>query len=117
MAEERALSASNAMRCEQALYTNCECRCGGAFHGANRGLVSDLPTDDPHSPSSACEVCNGKGEIKERRKIARRQEDGDPTRRDRISCPNCGGTGKAIKKATMKKLLLLERLQAEGRWP
>ena len=32
----RALSATQAARCEAAANHRCRCRCGGAFHGANR---------------------------------------------------------------------------------
>lgn len=51
----RALTAYQAVQCEQALEDRCRCRCGGALHGARRpGLRFDpegyylLPDDDPH---------------------------------------------------------------------
>ena len=48
----RALSASQAGRCEKAKGGKCRCRCGGAFHGINVGGGRpppwELPKDDPH---------------------------------------------------------------------
>lgn len=51
----RALTAYQAVQCEQALEERCRCRCGGALHGAKRaGLRYDpepyylLPDSDPH---------------------------------------------------------------------
>jgi hypothetical protein len=51
----RPLTAFQAANCEHALETVCQCRCGGALHGARRrGLAFDpaayyqLPPDDPH---------------------------------------------------------------------
>lgn len=52
----KALSVSQANRCENAEHPNCRCRCGGAFHGGKRVNAADggrqvfeeLPEDDPH---------------------------------------------------------------------
>jgi len=48
----KALSLSQAKRCENSEHGRCRCRCGGALHGANRGMDEDffhgLPADDPH---------------------------------------------------------------------
>jgi hypothetical protein len=51
----RALSARQAMSCEQATSKRCRCRCGGAYHGAARvrdeyEALAELPDDDPHLP-------------------------------------------------------------------
>lgn len=49
----RALSASQAARCETATHPRCKCRCRGALHGANRlepDELDQLPDDDPHHP-------------------------------------------------------------------
>lgn len=49
------LTAYRAMQCEQGVHEQCDCRCGGALHGARRfGLAWSplhyylLPADDPH---------------------------------------------------------------------
>ncbi len=54
-ARTRALTAYQAVQCEQALEDRCRCRCAGALHGAKRaGLRFDpeayylLPDEDPH---------------------------------------------------------------------
>jgi hypothetical protein len=47
----RALSERQAGRCEHAQTARCQCRCGGAFHGAARGQVTDLPATDVHRPA------------------------------------------------------------------
>jgi hypothetical protein len=48
----RSLSLTQAGRCEHAKTERCRCRCGGALHGAKRGLdaafFAALPADDPH---------------------------------------------------------------------
>lgn len=44
----RALSGRQAASCESAVTSRCRCRCGGAFHGANR-VVEFLDADDPHA--------------------------------------------------------------------
>lgn len=52
----RALSLPQANRCETAKTPHCRCRCGGAFHGINRGktdeanpvFFAELPAEDPH---------------------------------------------------------------------
>ncbi len=51
----RALTFSQARRCERALTPRCKCRCGGALHGAGRvgpeaqrQAYEQLPADDPH---------------------------------------------------------------------
>jgi hypothetical protein len=48
----RALSLTQAKRCESSQHGRCRCRCGGALHGAQRGLDEDffhtLPESDPH---------------------------------------------------------------------
>lgn len=47
----RYLSQYAANRCENAVESECKCRCGGALHGAARvsdGNFSMLPSDDPH---------------------------------------------------------------------
>ena len=55
----RSLTQRQAVACETAASTRCRCRCGGAFHGANRQLESAadaeaveyivrLPEEDPH---------------------------------------------------------------------
>ncbi len=51
----RALTFSQARRCEQALAGRCKCRCRGALHGARRvdpeaqpQAYEQLPADDPH---------------------------------------------------------------------
>lgn len=45
----RPLNFTQADACENARYKRCRCRCGGALHGAARGIPFDkLPTDDPH---------------------------------------------------------------------
>ena len=58
---ERALSYAQARRCEDALHPRCRCRCNGTLHGAKRGSVLDLPLNDPHSPSTLCPYCGGRG--------------------------------------------------------
>lgn len=52
---KRSLSHAEIVQCERATQPTCECRCGGALHGANRapaGAARDffegLPADDPH---------------------------------------------------------------------
>lgn len=52
----RALSAGQAATCEGAKSppARCRCRCGGAFHGANRATpdsLAALPAGDPHLPA------------------------------------------------------------------
>lgn len=42
------LSERLASGCENSKGSVCQCRCGGAFHGATRGSVLKLPPDDPH---------------------------------------------------------------------
>lgn len=45
----RALHSEQASACENATGGRCRCRCGGALHGAARGIPLDqLPADDPH---------------------------------------------------------------------
>jgi hypothetical protein len=48
----RTLSLRAAQRCETSDHSRCRCRCGGALHGARRGLDETyflgLPEDDPH---------------------------------------------------------------------
>jgi len=51
----RALSLTQANRCETAKHPNCRCRCGGGLHGSRRLLENAtredfeaLPEDDPH---------------------------------------------------------------------
>jgi hypothetical protein len=58
----RAISYRDARECENATTPRhvCECRCGGAAHGAARGRPEDLPLDDPHSArprSGTCRIC------------------------------------------------------------
>ena len=49
----RPLNYTQADACEYARYPRCKCRCGGALHGARRGIEFDkLPTDDPHHTES-----------------------------------------------------------------
>lgn len=48
----RRLSEEQASSCENATSppSECRCRCGGAFHGAARGVPLELlPLDDPHN--------------------------------------------------------------------
>lgn len=46
----RALSAAQANACENAQGGRCRCRCGGAFHGAQRTEdPTSLPDGDPHA--------------------------------------------------------------------
>lgn len=45
----RTLSQRAAAACENATTPRCRCRCGGALHGAARGIpVTELPASDPH---------------------------------------------------------------------
>jgi hypothetical protein len=45
----RPLNYTQADACEYARFPRCKCRCGGALHGAKRGVPFDrLPKDDPH---------------------------------------------------------------------
>jgi hypothetical protein len=47
----RTLSERQASQCEGARTPRCRCRCGGALHGANRVVASELPqlaSTDPH---------------------------------------------------------------------
>jgi hypothetical protein len=51
----RSLTQRQSVACETAATTRCTCRCGGAFHGANRqaaeqalAYVVQLPEEDPH---------------------------------------------------------------------
>lgn len=52
--KKRALGQRQARRCEEAVTDNCRCRCGGQFHGAMRGRVTELPEGDPHRPALTC---------------------------------------------------------------
>jgi len=49
---EKSLTARQAASCENAKGppSACKCRCGGAAHGKQRGVVRDLPAADPHHP-------------------------------------------------------------------
>jgi len=45
----RALSARQAVTCEQATGPRCKCRCGGLLHGKGRAVdVTALPEEDAH---------------------------------------------------------------------
>lgn len=45
----KALTERQASACENATRPRCRCRCGGALHGAARGVpLHELPKDDPH---------------------------------------------------------------------
>jgi hypothetical protein len=45
----RPLNYTQADACENARFSRCKCRCGGALHGAKRGIPFDeLGIDDPH---------------------------------------------------------------------
>lgn len=59
----RPISRGQAQSCEEAQEPKCKCRCGGALHGAARGLVTELPADDPHSPTKGCRRCKGRGHL------------------------------------------------------
>jgi len=55
----RALTQRQSVACETAVTTRCTCRCGGAFHGANRQAadvaleyIVQLPEEDPHYVSN-----------------------------------------------------------------
>lgn len=64
------LSLRQAQACENAITPRCRCRCGGALHGARRGVASgydagelpprdwfaELPESDPHKLTSAEEI-------------------------------------------------------------
>jgi len=52
---KRSLSHAEIVQCERATRPTCDCRCGGALHGANRApagagrdFFEGLPTSDPH---------------------------------------------------------------------
>lgn len=96
-----ALSARAANSCEYAIGRDCECRCAGALHGAARGKLSELPVDDPHSPSSACKWCKGAGK---RPGYNRELRDWD----ENAQCGYCEGKGRILKPAVLRELKKIE---------
>lgn len=84
----RALSWAQAQSCENATKPRCQCRCGGALHGAKRGRVVALPLDDPHSPTTTCPVCQGDGAVLR----AGVYDERGITRQ----CPKCKGAGRVF---------------------
>lgn len=86
---QKAMSYSAAMRCEEAREPVCKCRCGGKLHGAKRGDVTALPYDDPHSPTTDCKYCAGKGKVN--------------TLIGLQDCIKCHGQGKVLVETAKKK--------------
>lgn len=59
---KRSLSHAKIVQCERATRPTCDCRCGGALHGANRApegagraFFQGLPVTDPHHLQTAAE--------------------------------------------------------------
>ena len=92
-----ALSAKAAANCENAKTPVCRCRCGGRFHGSARMKISELPLDDPHSPSVECQRCKGTGKLT----VWRGEE-------VEIDCYFCKAQGRIIKNAVQRQLKFLE---------
>lgn len=82
---KRSLSHSEIVQCERAAKPHCDCRCGGALHGANRApsgagrdFFESLPLEDPHHLQTRAEK---RGAAKSRRQ-QRRQEKFERERAD-----------------------------------
>lgn len=97
------LSASAAANCENATTPICRCRCGGAFHGSARGKISALPVSDPHSPSSECPRCKGRGKIDSYNYELNQMEERE--------CPSCEGQKRIIRREVRRQLERLEVTQ------
>lgn len=85
----RVLSHGQARRCEEAIRPTCRCRCLGAYHGARRGPVEELPSKDPHFPGRRCGRCGGTG------------LEGDGLLYE-FPCADCNGDGWILKKPKAK---------------
>lgn len=72
----RALGQSQAKRCEEAVMDGCRCRCGGQFHGAMRGRVTDLPESDPHRPALSCIARRDDGRLCRRKVVVQDERRG-----------------------------------------
>lgn len=79
---KRSLSHAEVVQCERATRPTCDCRCGGALHGANRAPAGDarpffegLPIDDPHHLQSEAEKRAGKSTRRQRRRQEQRERE------------------------------------------
>lgn len=83
-AHKRALSHAEIVQCERATQPACDCRCGGALHGANRAPESSgrdffesLPGTDPHHLQTRVEKSATSRSSSRRRRDERRRSERD----------------------------------------
>ncbi len=81
-ARQRALSHAEIVQCERATQPACDCRCGGALHGANRAPAGDgreffesLPETDPHHLQTSGEKREAARSSRRRRRDERLREE------------------------------------------